>query len=124
MRNHFKPEFVNRIDEIVRFHRLDRGATSRASSTSRSTQLRERLAGRGVSASRSPTPRASTSRREGYDPDFGARPLKRVIQREIGDPIALALLEGKFRDGDIVTVDADADGVTLTRQRLTRRPVG
>ena len=46
----------------------------------------------------------------GYDPDFGARPLKRVIQREVGDPIALALLKGEYHDGDIVVVDATADG--------------
>ena len=46
----------------------------------------------------------------GYDPDFGARPLKRVLQREISDPVALALLKGEFHDGDIIVVDANADG--------------
>ena len=93
VRHHFKPEFLNRIDEIVVFHRLDE-RTSRRSSTSRSTSC-----GSGspsaASGSSSPTRPASTSPASGYDPDFGARPLKRVIQREIADPIALVRAPGR-----------------------------
>jgi ATP-dependent Clp protease ATP-binding subunit ClpB len=50
----------------------------------------------------------------GYDPDFGARPLRRVIQREIGDPLAIALLEGRYKEGDTVTVDVEGDRIVLT----------
>jgi ATP-dependent Clp protease ATP-binding subunit ClpB len=53
----------------------------------------------------------------GYDPDFGARPLKRVIQRELADPIALALLRGEYTDGDVVVVDASADGTLVFSTR-------
>ena len=58
----------------------------------------------------------------GYDPDFGARPLKRVLQREVADPIALALLQGDYQDGDTVLVDATADG-TLSFNRKEPVPV-
>ena len=51
----------------------------------------------------------------GYDPDFGARPLKRVIQREVADPIALRLLQGEFRDGDTIIVDASPDGLVFDK---------
>ena len=53
--------------------------------------------------------------RVGYDPDFGARPLKRVLQREIADPIALELLQGAYRDGDVIQVDASPDGLVFHR---------
>ena len=49
----------------------------------------------------------------GYDPDFGARPLRRVIEREIGDPLAIALLESRYKEGDTVTVDVEGDGIVL-----------
>jgi ATP-dependent Clp protease ATP-binding subunit ClpB len=55
--------------------------------------------------------------RAGYDPDFGARPLRRVIQKDIADPIALALLKGDYHDGDIVVVDATADGALAFSKR-------
>jgi ATP-dependent Clp protease ATP-binding subunit ClpB len=51
--------------------------------------------------------------RAGYDPDFGARPLKRVLQREVADPIALELLKGTYQPGDTITVDASADGLVF-----------
>jgi ATP-dependent Clp protease ATP-binding subunit ClpB len=54
--------------------------------------------------------------REGYDPIYGARPLKRTIQRRVLDPLALRVLEGDFREGDVVVVDAGRDGLTFTRQ--------
>ena len=75
----------------------------------------------GGSRSRSPTPPRRCSPSEGYDPAFGARPLKRVIQREIGDRLALALLEGKVGEGDTVVVDA-ADGDLRRPRRRERRP--
>ena len=91
---HFKPEFVNRIDELVVFHRLDERHIAEIVDI-QVAQLRQ--APRGAW----PRPRAhrrgscSTSRASGYDPDFGARPLKRVLQKEIADPIALSVLSGR-----------------------------
>ena len=58
--------------------------------------------------------------RTGYDPDYGARPLKRVLQRELADPIALGVLQGTYRDGDIVRVDASPDGLVFSRTEAVR----
>jgi ATP-dependent Clp protease ATP-binding subunit ClpB len=118
MRDHFKPEFVNRIDEIVVFHRLSEehiaeivGLQVRA--------LAQRLEERGLGLELSDDARAYLAR-TGYDPDFGARPLKRVIQREVADPIALALLQGEYRDGDTVRVDASPDGLVFAKGEPAR----
>ena len=84
----------------------DRGRPRPRSSTSSSSGLDKRLAEPGASASRSsPTTPSAWLAQRGYDPVFGARPLKRVIQRQISDPLALALLEGKYAEGSTVTVD-------------------
>ena len=104
----FKPEFVNRIDEIVRFRQLGREDLS-AIVDIQLGSLRARLAARRLTLEVSPEARVLLADR-GYDPAFGARPLKRVIQREIGDALALALLEGRYVDGDTIAVDAK-DGV-------------
>jgi ATP-dependent Clp protease ATP-binding subunit ClpB len=107
-RNHFKPEFLNRIDEIVVFHRLDESHIERIVGL-QVEQLRERLAERDLGLEITEAAQSHLAH-VGYDPDFGARPLKRVLQREVSDPIALALLKGEFRDGDVVVVDASPDG--------------
>ncbi|MGI8710680.1 MAG: ATP-dependent Clp protease ATP-binding subunit [Acidimicrobiales bacterium] len=104
----FKPEFVNRIDEIVRFRALTTDDLSHIVEI-QLAGLRERLAQRRIALEVTPEAEAALAR-EGFDPAFGARPLKRVIQREIGDQLAVSLLEGKVTDGDTVRVDADADG--------------
>jgi ATP-dependent Clp protease ATP-binding subunit ClpB len=108
----FKPEFLNRIDEIVRFRSL----TEKDLEGVVEIQLRgleERLsASRRLQLEVTPAAREWLARR-GYDPAFGARPLKRLIQREISDPLALALLEGRYTDGDTVTVDAPLEGVPV-----------
>jgi len=108
MRNHFKPEFLNRIDEIVVFHRLDREHLAQIVEL-QLDQLRGRLAERGLGLELT---EAATEHiaNAGYDPDFGARPLKRVIQKELADQIALGVLKGDYHDGDIVSVDAAPDG--------------
>ncbi len=118
VRNHFKPEFLNRIDEIVVFHRLGEAHIERIVEI-QVEQLRARLAERnlGLELTEAALAHVATT---GYDPDFGARPLKRVLQREVSDPVALALLKGDYHDGDIVVVDATADG-TLTFS--SKRPV-
>ncbi len=116
VRNHFKPEFLNRIDEIVVFHRLDEAHIGRIVEI-QVEQLRRRLAERDLGLELTDAALAHIAS-VGYDPDFGARPLKRVIQREVSDPVALALLKGEFADGDIVVVDATADGaLTFSSQR-------
>ncbi len=108
VRNHFKPEFLNRVDEIVVFHRLSEADIERIVDI-QVAQLADRLAARGLRLDLTAEARqwiATT----GYDPDFGARPLKRVLQREVADPIALDLLKGDYRDGDTILVDAKPDG--------------
>ena len=99
VKDHFKPEFINRIDELVVFHRLDEDHIAQIVDI-QVDQLRGRLADRGM-ASCSATPPASTSRKVGYDPDFGARPLKRVIQREVATRRA-PVLQGEYHEGDTV----------------------
>jgi len=104
----FKPEFLNRIDEIVMFHRLDERHIAQIVEL-QVDQLRRRLHERNLGLE--PTDAALEHLATiGYDPDFGARPLKRVLQKEVADPIALALLKGDYHDGDLIVVDATSDG--------------
>ncbi len=107
----FKPEFVNRIDDIIRFRALTEDDLERIVGI-QIGHLRDRLAARRIDLE---VTSAATSliAREGYDPSFGARPLKRVIQREIGDRLATALLDGTITEGDAVTVDADGDHLVV-----------
>jgi ATP-dependent Clp protease ATP-binding subunit ClpB len=113
----FKPEFLNRVDEIVRFRSL----TEEDLAAVVDIQLRllsGRLAERRLTLEVTDSARTWLAHK-GYDPVFGARPLKRLIQREISDPLALALLEGRYKDGDTVTVDAPlGSGPVLTRDGL------
>jgi len=115
VRSHFKPEFLNRIDEIVIFHRLGREHIAQIVDL-QVGHLRERLAERGLGLELTDAARAHLAE-VGYDPDFGARPLKRVLQKEVADPIALGVLKGEYREGDIVVVDATADGELVFSRR-------
>jgi ATP-dependent Clp protease ATP-binding subunit ClpB len=108
----FKPEFVNRIDEIVRFHALTEADLERIV-TIQLGGLRRRLAERRLTLEVTPAAEAWLAR-AGFDPDFGARPLRRVIQREVEDPLALALLEGRYPEGSTVIVD-EGDGAVILR---------
>jgi ATP-dependent Clp protease ATP-binding subunit ClpB len=111
LREAFKPEFLNRIDEIVHFRAL----TPSDLEAVVEIQLRamaERLAIRRLSLVVTEAARAWLARR-GYDPAYGARPLKRLIQKEIGDRLALALLEGRYSDNSEVTVDVTIGGEEL-----------
>ena len=104
LRDAFKPEFLNRVDEIVEFAPLTEADISKIVEI----QLRaldKRLAARRLALVVTDAAKSWLAH-AGYDPDYGARPLKRLIQRQIGDPLALALLEGKYGVGDTVTVDA------------------
>jgi ATP-dependent Clp protease ATP-binding subunit ClpB len=108
---HFKPEFVNRIDEIVRFHRLTEADLNRIVAI-QLQGLRGRLADRRLTLQVTPAAEALLAH-HGFDPDFGARPLRRVIQREVEDPLALAMLEGRYPDGSTVTLDEEDGSVIL-----------
>jgi ATP-dependent Clp protease ATP-binding subunit ClpB len=112
--DYFKPEFINRIDEIVRFRQLtqeDLAVIVRI----QLDRLRSRLAERRLSLEVTPAAEEWLAK-TGYDPDYGARPLRRVLQRTIEDPLALALLEGRYPEGSTVTVGVDAgrDEIVLT----------
>ena len=107
LRDAFKPEFLNRVDEIVNFNELSQADIAQIVGI----QLRDldkRLAARRLSLVVTDAAKDWLARR-GYDPVYGARPLKRLIQRTIGDHLALALLEGKYTDGDTVTVDVASE---------------
>jgi ATP-dependent Clp protease ATP-binding subunit ClpB len=107
----FKPEFVNRVDEIIRFRPL--AETDLAAIVDiQLRHLRDRLATRRLGLEVTEAALAQLAEK-GYDPAFGARPLKRLLQREITDPLSMALLEGRFAEGDTVRVDAGEDGVVL-----------
>jgi ATP-dependent Clp protease ATP-binding subunit ClpB len=113
LRNTLRPEFLNRIDEVVIFSPLRRQELDRIVDIQLG-QLRRRLADRRLTLEVTEAARAVLAR-EGYDPTFGARPLKRTIQRLVQDPLALKLLEREFAEGDTVTVDADGDQLVFKR---------
>jgi ATP-dependent Clp protease ATP-binding subunit ClpB len=109
---HFRPEFLNRIDEIVVFHPLTRQHLAEIVEI-QLRKARELLAARGFHLEISAEARAYLAE-VGFDPDFGARPLKRAIQRELQDPLALHILSGDFREGDTIRVERGPDGLTFT----------
>ncbi|MEZ5079779.1 MAG: ATP-dependent chaperone ClpB [Thermoleophilia bacterium] len=108
LRDGFRPEFLNRIDEIVLFERLDRKELDRIVEL-QLRDLRRRLEDRSLDLVLTDAA-ALRLGNEGYDPAYGARPLKRVIQKRIQDPLALRLLEGEFTDGQTVEVDLTDTG--------------
>ena len=108
----FKPEFINRIDEIIRFRALTEADLAHIV-TIQLQKLRERMAERRITLSITEAAMTYLAH-EGYDPAFGARPLKRVIQREIGDPAAVLILEGRVGEGGTVTVDFADGRLTIT----------
>jgi ATP-dependent Clp protease ATP-binding subunit ClpB len=113
LRQHFRPEFLNRIDEIIFFHPLGREHMM-AIVDIQLRGLMKRLADRKIAVEL--TGRAKDFIvQEGYDPMYGARPLKRTIQKRVLDPLALRVLEGDFSEGDRVIVDAGADGLTFAK---------
>jgi ATP-dependent Clp protease ATP-binding subunit ClpB len=111
VRGFFRPEFVNRIDEIVVFEPLTREHIREIVSI-QLRELRERLAERKIELRLSDAA-ADHLAAAGYDPAFGARPLQRLIQRELQDALAMRLLSGQLRDGDAVLVDADDGELTI-----------
>jgi len=109
--SHFRPEFLNRLDEVLIFERLGREELREIVDV----QLRrvaERFAQRDLGLEVSDEAKDWLAAR-GYDPVYGARPLKRVLRKELEDKVALALLDGRYDDGDTVAVDAGEDGLVL-----------
>jgi ATP-dependent Clp protease ATP-binding subunit ClpB len=112
VRQSFKPEFVNRLDDIVVFSTLSEEELGEIVELN-IDRLSRRLHDRRLELAVTPDARAWLAER-GYDPIYGARPLRRLMQREIDDRLANALLAGQIRDGDTVLVDLDPDGDGLT----------
>ena len=113
VRDHFKPEFLNRVDEILVFHRLRREDLALIVDI-QLTSLQRRLAERAITlvvTDEAKDHLAAT----GYDPAYGARPLKRLIQRTIENPLALDLLQRTFSDGDTIAVGAQEGGLTFSK---------
>ena len=114
LRASFKPEFLNRIDDIIVFNALGRKEICRIVDL-QLERLRSRLAERKIDLDLTGQAREVLFN-EGYDPDYGARPLKRAIQRLIQDPLALKLLNGEVHSGDRLRVDADAERKAMVFQ--------
>jgi len=121
LRTSFRPEFLNRVDDIILFSRLDR-TQLRQIVTIQLRGVRDRLAARKLTLDVTEAA-VDALAEEGYDPTYGARPLKRVIQRRLQDPIAMAILEGRFTDGDTVAVDANDGQITIARAEPSASPV-
>jgi ATP-dependent Clp protease ATP-binding subunit ClpB len=113
MREFFRPEFLNRIDEVVEFRALTREQLGEIVEL-QLEQLRERLAARGLGLDLTDEAKELVAD-AGWDPTYGARPLKRAIQRLIENPLALRLLEADFADGDTVRVDAEGGELVFTK---------
>jgi ATP-dependent Clp protease ATP-binding subunit ClpB len=118
LRDHFRPEFLNRIDEIIFFHPLDREDLKKIIDI-QIAGLVKRLEERKIHVQLTDAAKEKLAR-EGYDPVYGARPLKRAIQRLVLDPLALRVLEGDFLEGDTVIVDEDRDGLKFEKREAVR----
>jgi ATP-dependent Clp protease ATP-binding subunit ClpB len=118
LREFFRPEFLNRIDEVVEFHPLSREQIGEIVEL-QLRRLRERLADRGLSLELTDEAKELVAE-TGWDPTYGARPLKRALQRLVENPLAMRLLEGDFAEGDTVRVDSD-DG-ELVFEKATAVP--
>ncbi|MFA5811820.1 MAG: AAA family ATPase, partial [bacterium] len=109
MKEHFRPEFINRIDDLVIFHPLKQENIA-AIVDIQLTRLEKLLAQRGLSIELTDAAKALIAK-HGWDPVYGARPLKRAIQKYVADPLSSALLEGKFKDGQKIVADAKGDAI-------------
>ena len=114
----FRPEFVNRLDDIVEFHQLTREDIGRIVDM-QVDQLGRRVRERGVEIELTDEARTLIGNL-GYDPTYGARPLQRVIQKQLVDKLAIGLLEHRFGPGDTVLVDADGGELTFSRSASSR----
>jgi len=106
LRQNFPPEFLNRVDDIIVFHSLSRADLAQIIQV-QLKRLRKILTGQGLNLELTPAAVAFLAEK-GYDPAYGARPLKRAIQQYVQDPLALDLLQGRFKQGDTILADVDA----------------
>ena len=113
LRGHFKPEFLNRVDDIIIFRPLGEGEIAHIVEL-QLKRFDKLLAERKLTLDITPAARALLAH-EGYDPAFGARPLKRAIQRMLQNPLALSLLQGEYAEGDTVRVDASGEGLRFEK---------
>ena len=113
LRQHFRPEFLNRVDETIIFDRLSDTDLTHIVEI-QVQKLQKRLAEQKLTLILTDNAKLHLAR-EGYDPVYGARPLKRCIQRDLLDPLALDILDGKFLENDTITVDAGASGLTFAK---------
>jgi ATP-dependent Clp protease ATP-binding subunit ClpB len=119
VRSHFRPEFLNRVDEIILFHRLRREDMG-AIVDIQFGRLARLLEDRKVRLDLDAKARAWLADK-GYDPAYGARPLKRVIQKEVQDPLAEMILAGEIADGQTVAISADRSGITIDGRAVGKR---
>jgi len=117
LRDAFKPEFLNRVDEIIIFNSLGREEIKSIVEI-QLKRLRQNLASRKMALEITDSAKALLADK-GYDPAYGARPLKRTIQRLIQDPLAVKILEGEFKEGDGVKIDADGDSLIFSHGSST-----
>jgi ATP-dependent Clp protease ATP-binding subunit ClpB len=115
LRTHFRPEFLNRVDDIIVFRPLSRADLARIVEIQLGS-LDRMLAARNLQLQVTPEARELIAN-TGYDPVYGARPLKRVIQRELQNPIAMAVLEGTYHEGDTIVVGAEGGRIVFSRRR-------
>jgi ATP-dependent Clp protease ATP-binding subunit ClpB len=118
VRQAFRPEFLNRLDEVILFHRLSRRNMTGIVDI-QLLRLDALLAERKLELSLDQKAKEWLAD-AGYDPVYGARPLKRVIQRELQNPLAMLILEGKFKAGEVIAVSADQDGLTIGGAKLSK----
>ena len=114
LRHHFKPEFLNRLDDIIIFHSLDRDQIKQIVDI-QIGRLNKRLAERKLTVVLDNSARQMLAN-EGFDPAFGARPLKRAIQRLVENPLALEILAGKFLPGETIEATADGDHLRFVKK--------
>jgi ATP-dependent Clp protease ATP-binding subunit ClpB len=119
LRNHFRPEFLNRIDEVIVFHPLSREQLGQIVEV-QLQRLRKMLQDRHITLELTDAARERLAE-EGYDPTYGARSLKRVIQQRLQNELAMRILQGEFHDGDTVVVDVDPNGRFIFRKAEPER---
>jgi ATP-dependent Clp protease ATP-binding subunit ClpB len=125
LRNQFRPEFLNRLDEIIVFHALDEEDLKKIVEI-QLADVRRRLEERHITLTLTEAARTWLVR-SGFDPHYGARPLKRAIQREIENPLAKKIVAGQVRDGQSILIDTDPNGSGLLfelQAKGTEEPVG
>ena len=113
VQSHFRPEFMNRVDEVVVFHALDETHIEGVTLIQINALL-ERIRGLGIKATVSEA-LVSAIAQEGFDPSFGARPIKRLIQRMVEDKLSMAIIDGQVEDGDHIEITLGADGVIFSK---------